>query len=182
MNIYDLSMRIDGIMKAKNYLYAMTVYHVVVIIFFIYGIKGFHLQTLVGIDEGLISRGASIIDILQSGKGLMATLIICVLIMGIDLVFLLILSYDFKELNLTWNKIYIIEAIIFISAIYEPVFRALLLFFSLNTLQIFVFYHIAIYFEKISFPIPRYVIVLGGYILVLKILIYPFTIIYSLRL
>lgn len=182
MTLYETLSFFDRFMQAKNYIYSMTIYHVIAILFFLYGITGFNLQTLVGIDAGLISKGASILEIIQSGKGLVSTLIICAIILGIDLVFLLILSHDFKKLNLTWAKIYIIEIIIFMLAVFEPVFRALLLFFSLNTLQIFVFYHIAIFFEKYSFSIPRYIIVAGGYILLAKILIYPIQFIYKVNL
>lgn len=182
MNLYGSFYTFDRLMKAKNYLYSMTIYHIMAILFFLYGITGFNLQTLVGIDASLISKGASILEIIESGKGLMSTLIICAIILGIDLVFLLILSYDFKKLNLTWNKIYLIETIIFIFAVFEPVFRALLLFFSLNTLQIFVFYHISVWCEKYNFSIPRYIVVLGGYVLLVKILIYPIQFIYKVNL
>lgn len=170
--ILDEFKRIDKLLQAKNYLIAMTLYHIIAILLYIYNIEGFRLQTMVGIDESLISRSSSIFEILNTGKGLISTLIIITIIIGIDLVFLLILSHDFRRLKLTWNKIYIIESILFVISLFVPVFRAILLFFSLNTLQIFLFYHLATMFEKWNFSLPRYVIVLGGFILLFKIVIF----------
>lgn len=175
MALFDNINKIDKILHARNYLITMTIYHILAIVIFIKGIEGFKLQTLVGIDQSLIARSSSIFEILQSGKGLMSTLTIITIIIGIDLAFLLILGYDFKKLNLTWNKIYIIEGIIFIIALFVPIFRALLLFFSLNTIQIFVLYHLSTMFDKWKFYLLRYAIVLGGYILLAKILIFSLT-------
>lgn len=172
MSLLDNITKIDKILHARNYLIAMTIYHIMAIILFLKGIEGFRLQTLVGIDKSLIEKSSSIFEILQTGKGLMATLIIIAIIIGIDFVFLIILSYDFKQLNLTWNRIYLIEGIIFSIALFVPVFRALLLFFSLNTIQIFIFYHLAKLTDNWNISLVRCVIVLGSYILVAKILIF----------
>lgn len=175
MQINETLNTIDKILQAKNYLVAMTVYHIVAIFLFVKGIEGFKLQAMVGIDQSLVDRSASIFDILSTGKGLIATLIIITIILGIDIVFLIILSHDFRGLNLTWNKMYIIEGILFILTLCIPVLRALLLFFSLNTIQIFIFYHLATMLEKWNFVLLRYIIVLGGYILVLKIAYFTIT-------
>lgn len=175
MYLNELFTKIDKIFQAKNYLIAMTIYHVIAIGLFVKGIEGFKLQTLVGIDQSLVDKSASIFDILNTGKGLVATLLIITIILGIDMVFLIILSHDFRGLHLTWNKMYLIEGILFILALFVPILRALLLFFSLNTIQIFIFYHLATMFEKWNFVLLRYIIVLGGYILVLKIVYFVIT-------
>jgi len=150
----------------------MTVYHLIAMVLFLKGVEGFRLQTMVGIDQSLISRSVSILDIISSGKGLMSTLVIITILLSIDMVFLIILGYDFPKLNISWNKIYMIESIIFIISLFVPVFRALLLFFSLNTIQIFIMYHIAVEFEKYNFPYLKYIIVMGGFLLVAKIVIF----------
>lgn len=166
MNYYKL-------FQLKNYLYAMTIYHVIAIIYFIEGVAGFKLQTMVGFDDLILGRSQGFLEAILTGQNINSILIISAVLLSIDFILLIIIWYDFPQLNLTWNRLYLIESIIFLIALFVPIVRVAMMFLSLNTLQIFFFYHIALWFKKIDFTLPQYVVVLGGYIFMFKILTYP---------
>lgn len=174
MNLFEYEQLFSKIFEAKNYLYSMTVYHLLALLFFLTGITGFNLQTLVGIDQSLVDHSKSVLSVIESYHNLSPILIIVSILLIVDLIFLFIVAFDFPGLKLNYSKIMKIEGLIFIVALFVPIFRAMMLFFSLNTLQIFFFYHVAAFFTKYNIPnLPKYIIVSIGYFWLLKIVVYP---------
>lgn len=173
MNYFEFSQKANQVFQIKNYLYSMTIYHIFAGMYFLAGIKGFGLQTLVGFDDFILGKSQGFLEAILEHQNINMILIMSAVLLAIDFILLIIIWYDFKGLGLTWNKIYIIEGIIFLIALFVPEVRVIMMFLSLNTLQIFFFYHVALWFEKYYISIPRYIIVLGGYILLLKIITFP---------
>lgn len=171
-------MNFDKIFQLKNYIYSMTVYHIVAIIYFIEGIKGFKLQSMVGFDDFILGTTGGFLEALIEGKNINSILIISAILLSIDFILLIIIWYDFPQLGLTWNRLYVIEATLFTLALFIPMIRVNMMFLSFNTLQIFFFYHIAKWFnDKLDFSLPRYMVVMGGYIFMIKIVTYPLTLV-----
>lgn len=166
-------MNYSKLFQLKNYLYSMTIYHIIAIIFFVVGITGFKLQTMVSFDDVILGRSQGFLEAMLTGQNINTILIISAVLLSIDFILLIIVWYDFPQLGLTWNKLYIIEVILFVVALFIPIVRAIMMFLSLNTLPIFFFYHVALWCKKFDFTLPQYVVVLGGYIFMFKILTYP---------
>ncbi len=167
MNIWELEQKAGMLYKPMNYIYAMSIYHLLIIVYVLWGISGFHPQTMVGLNAGDLVWAQSINQGTLSGH--MMNIIFAVLIVVIDLFFFLILFFEFPQLKLTVTKITFLEIMIFSLALYSPGLRMAMLFLSLNSIQITIFYKLM---KWISFS--KYVFVTGGYILLFKILIYPF--------
>jgi len=168
--IYNL---IDRFYKQPYYyLYSMSIYHVIIILFTLYGIDIYRNQVFFSLDFNFAEQFNKAISI-YTIKNILFTLIILI----IDLIFLGILAYEFKQLKLTINKITIIEIIIFIICFYNPYARVSMLFLSLNSLQIFIPY---IIMKKIS--ISKYIFLTGSYINIIYCLSYPIIILLRLSL
>ncbi len=167
MNIWELEQKAGMLYKPMNYIYAMSIYHLLIIVYVLWGISGFHPQTMVGLNAGDLVWAQSINQGTLSGH--MMNIIFAVRIVVIDLFFFLILFFEFPQLKLTVTKITFLEIMIFSLALYSPGLRMAMLFLSLNSIQITIFYKLM---KWISFS--KYVFVTGGYILLFKILIYPF--------
>jgi hypothetical protein len=97
--------------------------------------------------------------------------------MIIDLIFLFIVAYEFKQLKLTITKITIIEIIIFSICLINPYARVSMLFLSLNSLQIFLPY---IVMKKIS--LSKYIFLTGSYLNIIYCLTYPVLILIELKM
>jgi len=149
-----------------NYIYSMSIYHLLVIAYVLWGISGFHSQTLVGLNVGDLNWADIVSHDILAGN--IANLFFAVLIVIIDLLFFIILFFEFPKLNLTPAKITFMEIIIFSVALFSPGLRMAMMFLSLNSIQITLFYKIMNWI-----PISKYVFISGGYILLFKILIYP---------
>lgn len=154
----------------------MTIYHLVRIFQFFAGVEGFNFKGLVDIDTALLERSIGLLEAVETNTNTSSIIAMSALLIFIDMIFLVILSVDFKKLNLTWERMGYIEVIIFILAVFIPEFRVIMIFLSLDTLQIFVFYHITTYFDKYSLPINpfSFMIVSIGYWWMLKIISYTY--------
>ena len=172
MNLYEIELLFNKVFNAKNFLYSTGLYHLIGVLFFVYGITGFHLQTLVAIDENLIRSSYGLSEVILEHKKIGAILNLSAVLVFFDLIFLCMISYDFRWLKLTMKKIGVLEVLVFILSMMYPLFRGAMLFFSLNTLVMFFFYHASTFFSGYDFHLPRYVIVMGGYIWLAKIIMY----------
>lgn len=152
--------------KPVYYIFSMSVYHVLIPLYLVIGIQGFKPQTMVGIGLGDLNFASTVSHDIIAGS--IANIFFAVIIMVIDLIFFLILFFEFPDLHLTPGKITIMEIVIFVLALYSPGLRMAMLFLSLNTLQITIFYKLMKWI-----PITKYVFITGGYILLIKVLTYP---------
>ncbi len=149
-----------------NYIYSMSIYHVLVIAYVVWGISGFQPQTMVGLDANNLVWANEVSGGIISGS--MTNILFAIFLVIIDLLFFLILFFEFPQLNLTPNKIMVIEVLIFSLALFSPGMRMGMMFLSLNSIQITLFYKLMKWI-----PISKYIFITGGYILLFKILIYP---------
>jgi hypothetical protein len=154
------------------YLYSMSIYHVIIILFTLYSFPIYRNQVFFSLDFNFANQFNNYINIF-SIKNILFTLIIMI----IDLVFLFIVAYEFKQLKLTIGKITIIETIIFILCFYNPYIRVSMLFLSLNSLQIFIPYMI-----MKSISLSKYIFLTGSYINIIYCLIYPIIILISIAM
>lgn len=153
-------------MTPLNYIYSMSLYHVLVIVYVVWGISGFHSQTMVGLNAGDLSWANGVSNEILAGS--LTNILFAVLLVIIDMFFFLIIFFEFPQLHLTPNKIMVLEVVIFSLALFSPGMRMGMLFLSLNSIQITLFYKLMKWI-----PISKYVFITGGYILLFKILIYP---------
>ncbi len=164
--IYDL---IDKFYKKPYYyLYSMSIYHVILVILTIYSIPIYINRVFFSLDFEFANQISTFINIYS-----MKNIIFTVLIMILDLIFLGILAYEFKQLKLTMRKITLIESIIFIISLSNPYLRTIMLFLSLNSLQIFIPYMIM---KKIS--ITKYIFLTGVYVTIIYCVAYPIILMY----
>lgn len=163
--MYNTLNRIDDLLFKEPfyYIYSMSFYHVLIIIFTLLNITSEQPKVFF-----VLSFETFNFHLLDSSKSIISNIIFVLLIMIIDMIFLLICMYEFKSLKLTFNKIIIIEILIFIMSFSHPVLRMIMLFLSLNTLQITVFYKIIKYI-----PFAKYPFLTGSYFIILKLLSIP---------
>jgi hypothetical protein len=149
--------------KPYYYLYSMSIYHIIIILFTFYGITIYRNQVFFSLDFNFAEQFNSAINI-YSIKNILFSLIILI----VDLIFFFILAYEFKQLKLTMAKITVLETIIFVLCIYFPYVRVSMLFLSLNSIQIFIPYMI-----MKTVGITKYIFLTGSYLNIIYCLIYP---------
>lgn len=156
----------DYLFREKYYyLYAMTIAHLIIIIYTIIGLDGYTSKTYYTLSLNPYSSVIKNISIFK----LQESIIILFEIYIIDLIFFLILMFEFKQLKLTFKKIIIIETIIMILSFSFTPIRDIMFFLSLNSLQITLYYSILmryIFFMK-------YVFISASYVYVIQLLLYP---------
>jgi len=180
--------------KDSYYLIAMTIYHVEILLFI----------TLLGIEYNthtflpmITPNHAGGLDFLNYHFSLsnFNAIFYTILILIVDFAFLFIIKKELKHyenthhtklsyvlwncdfLNLTTKKIIIIELLVFYLSIGNPFMRASLYFLSFNTIQIYVIYRI-IFKLKIFNPI----FILGAYISIIQLFVYPFWVLLWLKI
>jgi hypothetical protein len=150
----------------------MSIYHIIIILFTLYEIAIYRNQVFFSLDYNFAQQINDKISF-YSVKNILFTLIIMI----VDLLFLWILAYEFKQLKLTITKITIIEIIIFSICLINPYARVSMLFLSLNSLQIFLPY---IIMKNVS--ISKYIFLTGSYINIIYCLSYPIIILLTLSM
>ena len=166
MIMYNLLNRVyDYLYKEPfYYIYSRSFYHVLIIIFTLLHISDIQPNVFFVLNFDTFN-----LHLFESGiESLIKNVIFVLLIMIVDVIFLLILMYEFKSLKLTYTKIFFLEIIIFVLALSNPTLRMIMLFLSLNTLEVTVFYKIIKYI-----PFSKYAFLTGSYILILKLLLVP---------
>jgi hypothetical protein len=108
-----------------------------------------------------------------------------IIILIIDFAFLFIIKNEIKHheelthtkfyFKLTNKRIFVIEVFVLLLSMGNPVVRAMLYFMSLNTIQIYVIYRF-LFKLKVFNPI----IILGVYIAIIQLFVYPFWVLFWL--
>lgn len=150
--------------KPINFIYSMSFYHILVALFMFIGIEyNYKVFFILDFSSAQITHIND--NILKSG---MMNILFSLSILLVDFIFLIIIMYEFKQLKLTWKKISLIEGIIFFVSLSNPYLRVVMMFLSLNTLTITIFYKI-----MKNIPYTNYIIVTGSYIIIIKLLLFP---------
>jgi hypothetical protein len=169
--------------KDYYYLILMTIYHLQILLLAFIGIET-TTHTFLPMISASHANSLSVLNYrfsFSSFNAIFFTLVILVL----DFAFLFIIK---KEINhyeqtrqvhfffkLTNTKIIIIEIIVLMMSMGNPTLRASIYFMSFNTFQIYVIYRL-IFKLKIFNP----VIILGVYIAIIELFLYPFWEIFKL--
>lgn len=164
MNIIYKLDSYNRIFKPINFIYSMSFYHVLVALFMLIGIE-YNYKVFFVLDFSTATVSHLNDNILKSG---IMNILFSLSILVVDFIFLIIIMFEFKQLKLTLKKISIIEVIIFFIALSNPYLRMIMLFLSLNTLAITIFYKI-----MKNVPYTNYIIVTGSYIIIIKLLLFP---------
>jgi len=152
--------------KDVYYLYAMTLYHFLIILYAIVGYqhdsKVFYTLTLMGSQQDISHMYSSIESILYN-------YLVVIIILILDIIFLILVMKEFKFLMLSYKKIIAVEIILLTISIFVPSFRDIMFFLSLNSLQIYIVYRLIL--KNIS--ILRVPILILIYARVIKFLLIP---------
>ena len=118
MNIWEIEQKAGILYKPMNYIYSMSIYHVLVIAYVLWGISGFRPQTLIGLNANDLQWAQNTFTVH------MTNIFLGVCIVFIDMILFLILLYEFPQLGLTPTKILFMEVMIFSLSLYSPALRA----------------------------------------------------------
>ena len=146
--------------KDIYYIYSMTIYHVLIIIFTFLGISHdsnvFYTLTLSGGHENIFQT-------LSSFRGAIESYILILIIFLLDALFLIVLMLEFKWMRLNFKKLFLIEITLIGISFFIPFFRDVMFFLSLNSVQIYIVYRILmknIWFFKFPFIFSSYIYIL----------------------
>jgi len=156
--------------RPTNFLWAMIIYHLLILFFTFTLVQEIPGKVMLRLGLGDVGAVTAEMEAINSLQAIVTNWIFLGVILFLDFALLLILKAEFKSLNLTFKKIFILEILIFLVGIFNPYVRTALLFFSANTLQITIAYR---WFIKKWLPF-QYFFILGSYILILKLLFYVF--------
>lgn len=156
------------------YLYTMSIYHALVIIFrfFIPNIPTNVFYKLTFTPEAT----NDIINSLTTGGflGFMWSFLLLAIILILDCIFIWIIVDEFAPKFITVRNIFIIEGSILTLSFLVPYLRDVFVFLSINTLIITGFYKL-IKYEKIFIGIgfAKYIMITITYIYIIKLITYP---------
>lgn len=152
--------------RPESYIYLMIIYHVLIALATYLLNRNVPSKVFVYLDVRDIDFvQKSMVD--MDNMGSFVSKITLVVILFCDFALLTILKYELPKLNLTTFKIILLEVPIFIIGYYSAPIRTMLLFFSLNTLQISVAYR---WFIK-KYKLFQYFFILGALILIIKLIL-----------
>jgi hypothetical protein len=167
-----------------NYLYAMTIYHIL-IPFWVMSFAFDQAHTFITLNPTNFGQTSNIMNFISLQKGFYA-IIWALLIVSLDFIFLLAVKFHFKltKINinfskhknphrvnfLTYTNIAILEVIIFIVSFYSVSLREVMIFLSINTIQITIAYYLI---TKIPFSLGKILFTTAAYIFIIKLLIFP---------
>lgn len=161
--IFNLYYRFFG--NAHYYLYSMSIYHILIILYTLIGISGFNTSIFYGLTLNPYQTNVlNVLDVMNIIESYIYILIILI----IDVIFLVIIMLEFRPKILTIKNILFFEIIILSFSMLSPIFRDVMFFLSLNTLQITIIYKIMKYI-----PLMKDVFIAGSYILIFKLLFFP---------
>jgi hypothetical protein len=177
-NLYD-----KYLSKDYYYLILMSIYHIEILFFAYLGIET-TTHTFLPMISSSHANSLSILNYrfsFSSFNAIFFTLVILIL----DFAFLFIIKKEIKHYEETYQtrfyfrltnfKIFIIEVIVLLMSVGHPTLRASLYFLSFNTFQIYVIYRV-LFKIKIFNP----VIILGVYVAIIELFLYPFWEIFKL--
>ena len=123
--------------RELNYLVSMSVYHVLIIILFLFGITtDSHIMyrlTLAGSQAALFADFSNVL-------GMFSSMVTVIIIFIIDVAFLIILMLEFKWMRLNYKRLLALEVgIIAVSSI-VPIIRDIMFFLSINSVAIYITY------------------------------------------
>lgn len=153
--------------KEIYYLYAMSVYHILILIFYFLGIKSdpqiFYSLTLLGNHPDLFSYFSTI-------RGIIESYVLVLYIFIIDVGFLIVLMLEFKWLRLNYKKILFAEIIIISLTFFFPILRDVMFFLSFNSVGIYIIYRLILKSDLIGwfFKFPFLLLV---YSFIIKLII-----------
>lgn len=167
--------------KDETYLYVMTVYHLLIPIWMV--AFGFNEpMTFAIINPTNLANSESVMTDLTLANGL-TTITWAFLIVLLDLFFLFALKWHFHHARITlskkrrhvvdllsWQNISRSELAIFVLSFYSVALREIMLFLSINTIQIAIAYVII---RKIPFNLGRVLMCSAAYLFIVKLLIWP---------
>lgn len=183
--VVDLYDRFFG--KDVYYLYAWTIYHILIPIWaFYYGFD--HAMTFVTINPTNLHNTTNIMANIFEMKALFIVLAWSAVIVFLDLFFLLVVRAHFNldriKLKLPFSdrvksyqclsmrNITIIEVTIFILSFYSVSLRDVMLFLSINTIQMVVIYS---FIKNVPFNLGRVFFTAAAYVFIFRLLIFPIT-------
>jgi len=164
-NLYDKYYKHD-----YYYLYAMTVYHLIIIIYTYLFKTELYTKTFFVLSWNISTHSTDFISVFS-----FKNLFFISLIFIIDFIFFIVIMKEFDVLKLNYTKIIIFEIIILTLSLSHPTIRNIMYFLSLNTLQITIIYKFVKYI-----PLGKFLFLTGAYISVLKLLLYPLIEMYKL--
>lgn len=181
----DLYDRFFG--KDVYYLYTWTLYHLLIPIWTFY--FGFNqAMTFVTIDPINLHNTTNIMENIFEMKAIFLVIAWSTVIVFLDLFFLLIVRAHFNldriKLKLPFSNkiksyqclsmrnITIIEVAIFILSFYSVSLRDIMLFLSLNTIQMVVIYS---FIKNVPFNLGRVFFIAAAYVFIFRLLIFPLT-------
>jgi hypothetical protein len=162
--------------KDYYYLILMTLYHLEILFFAAIGIE-VSSHTFLPMISSSHANSLSILNYQFSFSSFNA-IFFTIVILIVDFAFLFIIKKEIKHyeqtrqihfpFQLTTMKVIIIEIIVLLLSAGHPTLRASLYFMSFNTIQIYIIYRV-IFKLKIFNP----VIILGVYIAIIELILYP---------
>jgi hypothetical protein len=162
--------------KDYYYLILMTLYHLEILFFAAIGIE-VSSHTFLPMISSSHASSLSILNYQFSFSSFNA-IFFTIVILIVDFAFLFIIKKEIKHyeqtrqarfpFQLTTMKVIIIEIIVLLLSVGHPTLRAALYFMSFNTIQIYIIYRV-IFRLKIFNP----VIILGVYIAIIELILYP---------
>lgn len=153
--------------KDIYYLYSMTIYHILIIIFSILGIAS---SPHIFYKLSLFSNDVSIFIQLENIRNILFAYFIVVMIFLMDLIFLTILMHEFKSLKLSFKKLLLIEFVLIGISFFIPFFRDMMFFMTINSIQIYIVYRILL--KNIWFLKPLFIFM--SYVFIAKLIIFAF--------
>lgn len=158
--IYDLFFK-----KEYYILYVLTLIHLIIILYTLLDITGYRSNVYYKLT---LNPYSTVLDL--SFHSISETILLLFEMYIIDFVFFGILYLEFKQLKLTFKKIFIIDTVIIFISFWSPQIRDIMFFMSFNSLQMFVYYYIikSNYLSWLKIPI-----MLSLYIVFVQLIIYP---------
>jgi len=157
--------------ESHYYLYGMTFYHLLLILFGLLGVHNLNPKVFFVLDFSSLTTNI----FGDNSHTFLSTILFTLIIMFVDLLFFIIIMYEFDKLKLTMKKIFILEIVVFLLSVFNPVIRMSMLFLSLNTLQITFFYKFITYI-----PFSKYVFLTVCYIIIIRLILTPIMNFYNL--
>ncbi len=172
--MYKVINKIYNKLFAKDvyYLYSMTIYHFIIIFYTLLGLKFqskvFYTLTLLGNHANIFEMHfGNLKDNILWNYAYAYLLVLIIFIL--DIIFLIILMFEFKWLAFNYKKILGIELMLIGISFFFPFFRDVMFFLSINSLQIYIVYRIII--KNIWFlKIP---IIFSSYMFIIRLILYP---------
>ncbi len=172
--------------KDVYYLYAWTLYHILIPIWMFYFAFD-HPMTWIVINPNNLHHTNNIMTEVFSYKSLFITIMWSGIIVALDLIFLMTIRSSFnlwtikfklplsREIKkykfLTDTNIFLIEIVVFVISFYSISLRDVMLFLSFNTIQITIIYALI---KNTPFSLGRIFFTLAAYVFIFRLLIFPF--------